>query len=397
MGWVLYIYVGGCGGGAAPVLDSPVSPEKTVRPEEALEEVALFPGPMPTGVTVSRKGRIFVCFPRWGDVVPFTVAEIRSGVAVPYPSSELNLANGSSPAEVFASVQSVIVDARDRLWILDTGRIEMNPPLPGGAKLVGIDLATGEVFKTILFPPETVLPTTYLNDVRFDLRKGPEGVAYITDSSDRGPGAIIVVDLATGRSQRRLSGHPSTQAEPGFLPLVESFPLMHREIGEARRYLQTGADGIALSHDGSLLFYCPLAARRLFAVSTDALRDEAFSDLQVSQTVHDLGQKPASDGLECDRQGRIYATAYEHQAVVRRDAMGIYETIVKDPRLLWPDTLSISANGYLYITSNQLHRQPGFNEGRDQRVRPFGLFRIKIDDGPVDLPLAEGPLREGSQ
>ena len=34
--------------------------------------------------------------------------------------------------------------------------------------------------RTILFPQDVALPTSYLNDVRFDLRRGEEGVAYIT-------------------------------------------------------------------------------------------------------------------------------------------------------------------------------------------------------------------------
>jgi hypothetical protein len=34
-----------------------------------LELVATFDGPMPTGVTVSQKGRIFVNYPQWGDPV----------------------------------------------------------------------------------------------------------------------------------------------------------------------------------------------------------------------------------------------------------------------------------------------------------------------------------------
>ena len=40
-----------------------------------LEQVAHFDGAMPTGVTVSHQGRIFVNFPKWGDEVAFTVAE----------------------------------------------------------------------------------------------------------------------------------------------------------------------------------------------------------------------------------------------------------------------------------------------------------------------------------
>ena len=41
-----------------------------------LELVYAFYGAMPTGVTVSETGRIFICFPKWGDDVKFTVAEI---------------------------------------------------------------------------------------------------------------------------------------------------------------------------------------------------------------------------------------------------------------------------------------------------------------------------------
>src|ERR687890_2610083 len=56
----------------------------------ALEPVAYFDGAMPTGVTVSQRGRIFVNFPKWGDEVAFTVAEIRDGEAVVYPGGAMN-------------------------------------------------------------------------------------------------------------------------------------------------------------------------------------------------------------------------------------------------------------------------------------------------------------------
>jgi len=52
-----------------------------------VETVAPFAGPMPTGVTVSREGRIFVNFARWGDAVEFTVAELKDGKPVPYPDA----------------------------------------------------------------------------------------------------------------------------------------------------------------------------------------------------------------------------------------------------------------------------------------------------------------------
>jgi hypothetical protein len=55
-----------------------------------LELVASIEATMPTGVTVSHDGRVFVCFPRWGDYVPVTVAEIIDGTTRPYPDPEIN-------------------------------------------------------------------------------------------------------------------------------------------------------------------------------------------------------------------------------------------------------------------------------------------------------------------
>ena len=56
-----------------------------------------------------------------------------------------------------------------------------------------------------------------------------------------------------------------------------------------------------------------------------------------------------------------------------------------DPRLLWPDTLSLAVDGYLYVTANQLHRQARFHKGRDLRRKSYALFRILIDAQPVSL------------
>ena len=42
------------------------------EPLGVLEPVAYFYGAMPTGLSVSQQGRIFVNFPKWGDDVQFT-------------------------------------------------------------------------------------------------------------------------------------------------------------------------------------------------------------------------------------------------------------------------------------------------------------------------------------
>lgn len=352
-----------------------------------LEMVAQFHGAMLTGVTVSKTGRIFVNFPKWGDDVQFTVAELHNGKPVAYPSQAFNHTDPNDQAAALVSVQSVVVDPSDRLWILDTGSPMFQPTVLGGPKLVCVDLQTDQVVQKILFPQDVALPSTYLNDVRFDLGRGSAGVAYITDSSDNGPNGIIVVDLATGESWRRLHDHPSTQAEqlPAFLPVVEGRAFLDKSSGETKPGAGMGADGIAIGADGACLFYCPLGSRTLYSVSADALVDRSLTDDAVAQTVQNEGNKGGgSDGLETDAAGYIYATNYEHNAILRRRPTdGEWETVAHDPRMLWPDTMSVAADGYLYFTANQLHRQARYHEGQDLRRKPYTLFRVRIDAQPV--------------
>ena len=364
--------------------DTPLPHSQTIG---EIELVATFEGAMPTGVTVSQEGRIFVNFPRWGDDVTYTVGEVIEDRVVPYPNPEIN--SSTSPSEEsLVSVQSVVVDPSNRLWLLDTGRPLFEPNSYGKAKLVGVDLTSDRVFKTILFPEDVALPTTYLNDIRFDLTRGAEGMAFITDSSPEGTNGIIVVDLASEKSWRKLDKHPSTLAEADFVPMVEGQPLLNRPAEGKPNYMTVGADGIAITNDGSKLYYSVLSGRQLYSVSIDALADETMSDADVAATVENLGAKGASDGLESDSQGHIYITDYEHNAIRRRlpqEMAGSDTTLVHDKRVLWPDTLSLANDGYLYFTANQLHRQPGFHNGRDLREKPYSLFRIAVDAQPVLL------------
>ena len=96
-------------------------------------------------------------------------------------------------------------------------------------------------------------------------------------------------------------------------------PLMNRPVPGTATYMTMGSDGIALSADGTRLFYTPLASHHLYSVSTDALANEQTPDAEVQKTIVDHGDRGyASDGLACDSSGRLYLTDYEHNAIHRR-------------------------------------------------------------------------------
>ena len=361
---------------------------------QRLETVANFTGAMPTGVTVSHAGRVFVCYPHWGDNVPFTVGEVKNGRASAYPNAPVNKLDPRHPAACLYSVQSVVVDPKDRLWALDTGSVKLGPNVPNGPKLVCMDLKTNTITRKIFFPRSVVTPGTYLNDVRFDLRRGKGGLAFITDSGAKSPNGIILVDLASGQSWRRLGNHPSVKPVPGFAPIVEGQPLYERKHGLSPQEIKFASDGIAISRDGKTLYYCPLSSRRLYSVSIDAMADRSKSEADVAQTVKDLGVKGVSDGLETDAQGRFYATDCEHATIKRGPIGGPYRDIVpllripvksQTPANYWPDTMSIAADGYLYFTANELHRQPSYHNDKDLRIKPYKLYRVKAGATPVSL------------
>jgi sugar lactone lactonase YvrE len=358
--------------------------------QQQLELVSNFTGPMVTGVTVSPDNRIYVSFPRWLDPVQTTAAELRDGQLVPVPNADLNRLDTDQAATHLVSVQSVVADANNRVWLLDAGNVNFGKNYKDGPKLVAVDPNSHQLLQTIHFPDTVARPNSYLNDVRFDLRRGDKGIAYLTDSSMKGENGLVVVDLATGQSWRKLDKHSSVLPAPDFTPTLEGEadqPMMTRKPLLPAKPLTIGSDGIALSPDGKTLYYRPLASHHLFSVPTDLLVDRNVPEDKVASAVRDFGDIGfASDGLECDAQGRLYLTDYEHHAVRRGDPTAQTfrpEIVVQDPALIWPDTLSIGPNGYLYITANQLNRQPQFHNGKDLRKPPYALFRVKTDAKPI--------------
>ncbi len=310
-----------------------------------------------------------------------------NGHTVAYPNAAINaFTRGAGNSTHLLCVQSIVVDPKNRLWLLDAGDYLFGPALPGGPKLVGVNLATNKVFKIIHFPKNVAYSTTYLNDVRFDLSRGKGGYAYITDSALHGPRAIIVVDLATGESWRRLNLDPSTNPEPDFTPVVNGQPLLNRPKNSPPTHVSFGSDGIAISADGNTLYYCPLASRELYSVDLAVARDRKVSDADVKKTVKDLGVKVMSDGLESDAEGRIYCTDVEHHRIMVGKPGGPYQVLTVSPNATdWPDTMSLATNGYLYWNANQLELQGSYHYGRDLRQPPYTMYRIKTDARPILL------------
>lgn len=349
-----------------------------------LEVVTVVDGPaQPVGIAVSKGGRIFVSYPRWADPVKETVVELRGGRFLPFPDPDTNAFDATKPKEFdpaahLVSVQAMLFDDQDRLWLLDPGSFDFGPNLLHGPKLWAYDIESKKRAKSITFPNDVAMKTTTLNDVRIDLKRGPEGTAYITDS---GVGGLIVVDLASGTSWRQLDGHPAMLPKPELKTTTEGAPFLQRQASGEIDAPDFRVDGIALSPDGKTLYVDSVISHDVYAVPTDLLADKTTDPQKLKDAVKSIATKPSgNDGMACDDKGRLYTTDFEDNAIRRIDpATGKVETLLQDERLIWPDGLAFHGQD-LYIMVNQLARQANYHGGKDERKPPYALFKVRLTD-----------------
>lgn len=339
-----------------------------------------------TGVAVSERGRVFLCYPRWVGPHEHSVVErLPGGRLKPYPMREPNLwrpgVTMPMTYDAWVCVQSVRC-AGEHLFVLDAGSPSFSGVLPEAAKLARISLSDDRLAGVWHFD-ETVAPRrAYLNDVRVDVARR---TAYVTDS---GLGAILVVDLAGGTTRRLLDGHPSTQADPDVFPRIEDHELRFpAPPGGAPTPVRVHADGLALDASGDWLYWQALTGKTLWRAPTAVLRDPTKTPAEVGAAVERVATTVVSDGLEMDADGTIYFTAIEQGAIVARRADGTMTTLVADPRLAWPDSLSLTPRGTLYVTTSQLHRTPLLHGPTSMPRTPFLLLETgRLPPAPARAP-----------
>lgn len=344
-----------------------------IKTQTALEAVADFGPSMAIGLSLNSDNRLFVSFPNYDGDDKYALAEVIHGKLSPYPDKSWNM-KGTAGAAHFLRIQDLFVDELDNLWVLDS------KPAPGGDifksgkqyqrsgtfSLIKINTGTNKVERTYKFP-DLNKSISALNDVRVDTKRN---MAYL---SDPGQAAIVVLDLKTGKSRSVLAKSNFTLADDVVLEYSG------KEMRDKNDHpFRSNINGIALTHDGKYLYFKPINKEDLFRIETRFLRDASLSEIDLQAKVEDVGKVGITHGLIADKMGNIYLSTSESYSISYLTPDGHLKTLIQDENLLWPDSMGIGSDGYLYISCSQLQLLPNWNGGEDRTHYPYKAYRVHL-------------------
>ena len=295
----------------------------------------------------------------------------------PFPNAEWNTPRKGSD-QYLDNVLGLRSDEAGVVWIIDMGfRTGITP------KLVGWNTRANRLERVYYMPAPVTRSGSQPQDIVIDHKNHK---FYIADE-DIGPGgdgsqaAIIVIDMDTGRARRVLEGDKSTI--PENVPItVDGNDLTVPGKDGKPTIIKVGCDGITMDAKAEWLYYAPLSGRSLYRIRVADLNDESLSNTQLSAKVERYSDKPNNGGLSIDFAGNIYLTAVETKSIGVITPDRKYRTLVSDQEMVWPDGISYSPDGYMYVSASQVSAAAMFHGGKAENKTPYLIYRFK--------PLAAG-------
>lgn len=334
---------------------------------------------MANAVALTSQGEMFLGLPRYSDRIatPSLARRAADGSLKPFPGNGWNdWKPGDDGRDAFVYVNAVHVFADDSVWCVDWGAPgintafpkELTVPKPGAQKLVRLDPKSGDVLDVLRFGDTILPPGAQMNDLRF---KG--SVMYITDS---GLGAIIVHDMTTGRTLRRLSGRGALMAAKLDKPMTIT------RGGVTLPLQPPNADLIEISANGAWLYWAAPTGP-LYRIATRLLDDPALSDDQLEPHIEHVADIAFSGGSAMDSRGNLYLLETRTQRITLLAASGRKMTLVADPKLMRPDAGFIGRDRRLYVPVKQPSADPG------DAAAPFAIYAVDLPESFDGIALGD--------
>jgi len=327
----------------------------TLKQDPRLQVVAVS-DVRPGNVAVAADGRVFATFHPLG-ASKLQLAEVVDGKLRPYPDMSVQNDGAAATDATLDTPLGISVDRNDRLWVIDMG-LKF-----GKTRLWSFDLATGKLARKYELPAQIAPKGSFVQDFAIDEARG---WAYLADIADPG---IIALNLDSGAA-RRFGGHAALRAEDLDMKIDG------RVVNFGGKPARVGINPITLSADRETLYFGAMNGTVWYRLPARLLREGA-DDAAVAAAIAPAGPKPISDGVATDAAGTHWFTDLQRHAIVRLGRDGKLRDALRDPRLQWPDNLALGADGWMYLSVNQLDRTPSFTGGADSGRPPYYLYRFR--------------------
>ncbi|PZD71066.1 hypothetical protein C1752_08269 [Acaryochloris thomasi RCC1774] len=324
-----------------------------------LETVVAFDADTPPGnLAIASNGRIFISVHGfYGEPTHHVLEVMKDGSTQPYPTPAWSGApTGDGPG--LNDVLGLQVDRNGILWMLD-GQAKSQ-----AGRLIAWDTRKEQLHKIMYLAAPVTTPDSFLNDLAVDR---DHNAIYIADSA----GAIIVVDIETGRARRVLDGSESTTPEDIDM-VIDGETVI---FGDAPARI--GVNPITIDANNEWVYFGPMSSTSLYRIQAKDLRDTRLSQTALAQKVERYGDKTISDGSTVDTAGNVYITSITEDAIGVTGVDGNYRILHQDDTLSWPDGFAVGADGDIYFTVNELHRSPVLNGGEAANKGEFKIMRFK--------------------
>ncbi len=339
--------------------------------QQKMEIVARLPNSVGNVAFTPDNQLIFSQHPFYNPVI--RVAKLTSSTTFePFPNAKWN-----TPRKGFDDYLDNVLGLRSDedgvVWMIDMGfRTHITP------KIVGWNTRDNKLERIYYMPEPLTVAGSQPQDLVIDKKHRK---FYLADE-DIGPGgdgsqsAIIVIDMDTGQGRRLLQGDKSTI--PENVPItVDGNDLTVPGKDGKPMVLKVGCDGITMDFHSEWLYFGPLSGHSLYRLRVSDLNNEALSPAEISSKVERYANKPNNGGLSIDYNGNIYSTNVESKEIGLITPDRKSHVVASDPQMVWPDGISYSPDGYMYVSASQVSAAAMFHGGTAQNKTPYLIFRFR--------------------
>ena len=297
-----------------------------------------------------------------GRFAPATVFKWANGKIEPFPSLEAQ--------KDFQGTFGMTIDRQGRIWFIEPASLDFEH-----TRVSAFDLKTKKRVEFFEFPEGQA---SFAEDIRVTadgkhvILPNP-GLFSFTSSS------LVIYSVSDHTFHSVKSDHPCLSPEDWTIKT----PYGPDRLVWGLVDFAVGIDGIEISNDQEWLYLAPMTNSRLCRIPMALVLDPSLSPEVFNQRVEAIGQKPMSDGIAVDREGRVVITDVEHGGIMAFDpATKRLSTLGRSKDIVWPDGVVVANDGDVYFTDSSipsymdpLVRPP--DDAKLQQHRPYFIYRLK--------------------